>query len=468
MQTRPNVLLIATDHWPGSLMRCAGHSIHTPTLDALAQSGVRFTSAYSECPVCIPARRTLMTGMSPQGHGMNAYQEGCPLPAVTTLAQAFRDNGYQAHAVGKLHVHPQRDRIGFDDALIDEEGRAIGSMEQDDYEIFLSENGAVGQRFAGGMGNNRYLWRPWHLDERLHVTNWASQSMSRIIKHRDPTRPAFWYLSYSHPHPPLAPLQSYLDMYSDLPIPEPHYGSWVRPLPKHDAWDERNIQDVRRAFYALCTHIDHQLRVVVGTLREEGVLDNTIIMFTSDHGDMLGNHNQWGKCVFYEDSANVPMIVLGTKGDTRVPAGKTDARVVGLSDVMPTLLTLAGLDVPSSVEGQFMLSETPRDMLYGEHGQGPSGTRMIRAGEHKLIYHPGDNRGQLFHIATDPLEKSDISTGPRTAPILREMKKMLMENLSPEDQAQWVKDGVLVGDTSPRDERRAPDQRHLGSQRGLH
>src|SRR5690606_6356705 len=126
---------------------------------------------------------------------------------------------------------------------------------------------------------------------------WASHQMARTIQRRDPTRPGFWYLAYSHPHPPLEPLQEYLDLYGDVEIDEPFCGDWVENSDDlvHTRSEARyfntaQVRAARRAFYALCTHIDHQLRVVIGTLREEGVLNNTIIMFSSDHGDMLGNH----------------------------------------------------------------------------------------------------------------------------------------------------------------------------------
>lgn len=156
---KPHVLLINVDHWPGVLLGRAGHPvIQTPTLDQLALNGVLFTNAYSECPVCIPARRTLMTGTLPRTHGDRVYHPGFPMPTRTTLAQAFRNAGYQAQAVGKLHVYPPRDRIGFDDVLLTEEGRTEAGT-TDDYEIFLGERGYPGQYFAHGLGNNAYLTR---------------------------------------------------------------------------------------------------------------------------------------------------------------------------------------------------------------------------------------------------------------------------------------------------------------------
>ena len=137
---RPNILLITVDQWPGHLLGAAGHPvIQTPTLDELCRNGRRFTNAQSECPICVPARRTLMTGASPRRHGDRVYDDQLAMPAET-LAAAFTSAGYQTQGVGKLHVFPQRDRIGFEDVQLEEEGRAqYGVM--DDYEIWLGDKG---------------------------------------------------------------------------------------------------------------------------------------------------------------------------------------------------------------------------------------------------------------------------------------------------------------------------------------
>ena len=129
---QPNVLLVTMDQWPGKLMGAAGHpAVLTPTLDHLARLGTRYPRAYSECPVCIPARRTLMTGTAPRTHGDRVFLPAATMPNLPTLAQTFRDAGYQAYAVGKLHVYPQRDRVGFDDVLLAEEGRPhLGAIDE--------------------------------------------------------------------------------------------------------------------------------------------------------------------------------------------------------------------------------------------------------------------------------------------------------------------------------------------------
>ena len=454
MAERANVLLISTDHWPGHLLGIAGHPcIQTPTLDQLARNGVRFTRAYSECPICIPARRTLMTGTTPRTHGDRVYKDRLPMPELPTLAQSFREAGYQAHAVGKLHVYPQRNRIGFDDVILGEEGRLQFGV-VDDYELFLGDMGYAGQQFFHGMGNNEYVNRPWHLPEECHVTTWATRQMVRTIQRRDPTRPGFWFLSYCHPHPPLAPLQCYLDIYREMQVDTPSTGEWAdvpESLPfllrsrvvRGEHFTDVQIRSARRAFYALCTQIDHQLRVVIGSLREQGILENTIILFTADHGDMLGKHGLWAKSLFFEESAQVPMILTGPLGDGRVGCDRVDERLVGWQDVMPTLLELAGIEIPESVDGRSMLGER-REYFYGEHGEGKRANRMVHDGRHKLIYYPAGNRAQLFDLKEDPDELTDLSGSTDYASVRQRLEELLIGELYGGDEG-WVEDGKLVG-----------------------
>lgn len=471
-----NVLLICTDHWPASLLGSAGHpNILSPTLDQLAASGTRFTNAYSECPICIPARRTLMTGCSPQAQGDRSYKGTSLMPDLPTVAQTFRDAGYQAFASGKLHVYPQRNRIGFDEVMLGEEGRTQFGV-TDDYETFLGDRGFAGQQFTNGMCNNDYLYRPWHLPEECHITNWTTHQMTRFIQRRDPRKPGFYYLSYCHPHPPLNPLADYLDMYRDVDPGLPTIGGWAAntaSLPER-LKNERNQDNplsnhqllwARRAFYALCTHIDHQIRVVIGTLASEGLLDDTVICFTSDHGDMLGNHRLWGKSLFYEDSANVPMIVLGANGDDRVGHHRVDDRLVGWQDVMPTMLDLAGVSIPATCTGISMVGNETRSTLYGEINENASATRMIRDERHKLIYYPMGNVVQLFDLKEDPRECINVAESKDYVDVRRRLTDQLIQEFYGGDE-DWVKDGHLVG--LPDIPYEPSPNRGLTGQRGSH
>lgn len=476
MPDRPHVLLITTDHWPASLLGIAGHpDVQTPTLDQLARNGVRFTNAYSECPVCIPARRSLMTGVPPRLHGDRTFQTTLPMPDLPTLPQVFRDAGYQAFAVGKIHVYPQRARIGFDDVRLCEEGRPQWGV-VDDYEVYLGDQGFAGRGYDHGMSNNEYTVRPWHLPEDTHVTNWTTRELCRVIRRRDPTRPGFWYLSYTHPHPPLVPPQVFLDMYRDVDVALPKWGSWAESfdaLPyrlqlQRNGWHverKAEVQTALRGFYALCTHIDFQLRTVIGTLREEGLLDDAIILFSADHGDMLGQHGLWAKRLYFENSANVPMILVGTAGDRRVGHHRVDDRLVGWQDIMPTLLDLAGIEIPETVAGLSMVGERRREWLYGECNEGPTAARMIRQGRYKLLYYPVGNRFQLFDLENDPEELTDLSADAASAPVLEELTARLIGELYGSD-LDWLRDGRLVG---LPDQRSEPEpNRGLSLQRGIH
>ncbi|MBJ3774633.1 sulfatase-like hydrolase/transferase [Acuticoccus sp. 2012] len=472
-EKRPNVLLIAVDQWPGHLFGYRGHhAIETPTIDQLARNGAIYPRAYSECPICIPARRTLMTGTSPRTHGDRLFQPAAPMPDLPTLAGTFQAAGYQTAAVGKIHAFPPRARIGFEEALIAEEGRPqLGAV--DDHDLYLSDRGFTGKQFMHGMSNNDYGWRTWHLPEDCHVTNWTTFAMCRTIKRRDPTRPAFWHLSYTQPHPPIVPLAAYLERYTRREMPAALSAPWGDDVPYalqavRGYWDQLpsdRLADVRRAFYALCTHIDAQLRLVIGTLREEAVLDDTIILFCGDHGDMLGDFGLYAKRLMYEGSANVPMILIPAKGDRRVAPGTTDMRLVGLQDVMPTLLDLAGVHVPQTCDGLPMTGEARRETLYGEALEGSRATRMMHDGRHKLIWYPTGNVVQLFDLEEDPDERVDRAGDPAYGAVEARLTERLIGELYGVDGG-LAEAGRLVGTPA---ERYVPvPNRGLSGQRGLH
>ena len=472
---RPNVLMICVDHWPGRLQAGLGHPvIQTPTLDQLSRNGVTFTNAYSTTPTCIPARRELMTGTFSPTHGDRVFSERMPMPDLPTMAQTFRDAGYQAYSVGKLHVCPQRDRIGFDDALINEEGRHHLGLGADDFELFLAEQGYPGAELVHAMCNNDYMTRPWHLPEHCHPTNWTAREMCKVIKRRDPTRPAFWYMSFNHPHPPMTPLRDYMDIYRNVDVDMPVMGEWaqdfdsmpyalrsrqLRMLPQTD--DE--IRMARQAFYALCTHIDHQMRLVLGMLSEEGLMDNTIIVFTCDHGDMLGNHGLWAKSNLHEDSAKIPLILVPTAEYAEVGRRVVDDRLATLGDVMPTVLDMCGIPVPETCEGLSLVGEERRDLLYGEHSENDAANRMMHDGRHKLIYYPVGNRFQLFDLETDPDELRDRSEDAAYADVRERLTAELVKRLYGDD-LRYVKDGRLVG--VPDKEYTPEANRRLSGQRG--
>ena len=473
---RPNVLLMCVDHWPGPLMGAAGHErILTPTLDRLADNGVLFTRAYTTTPTCIPARRAVMTGTTAQTHGDRVFNEHLRMsPDLPTLPQVFRESGYQCYAVGKLHVYPQRDRIGFDDVILCEEGRHHLGGDPDDFELFLQREGYAGQELTHAMGNNEYFTRPWHLPEYCHPTNWTVREMCRMIQRRDPTRPAFWYCSFIAPHPPITPPRDYFDMYHRLGVAEPFVGDWAADvddfpyaLKQHrDKFSPLSAAEAdlaRKGFYAQCTYIDHQMRLLIGMLREAGLIDNTIVMFIGDHGDMLGNHNLWCKPPMHEWSARVPMILEPTAAYDRIGHHQRDDRLAALRDVMPTLLDLCGIPIPETVEGQSLMSDVRRDHLYCEHFEDDRAMRMVRDERYKLIWYPTGNRVQVFDLENDPNEMRDLANMPAHADAQGRLTDLMVRNLYGGDLV-WARDGKLVG--MPDREYSPQPNRGLAGQRG--
>lgn len=467
-----NILLICTDHWAASFLGCSGHpAVMTPTLDYMAGNGIRFENYYSECPVCIPARRTMMTSLSPRSHGDRVYSGRMEMPNAPTLAQTLRNSGYQTYAVGKLHVYPQRDRIGFDDVILQEEGRyEYGSV--DDYQIWLGEHGFTGAEFLHGMGNNTYYTRTWHLPEETHPTTWATLQMMKQIKRRDPRKPSFFYMSYQFPHPPLVPLSVFWDKYKDEEIDAPRYGDWEESeeifrlfRESESIYSEKEIRMARRAFYAQCTHIDYQIRLLIGTLRECGILDDTVILFTSDHGDMLFDHHMVAKRAFYENSANIPLIVYGKPiTDKYGKKGCIQSQLGAHVDLMPTILDICDIPAPDGMEGFSLFSDQTRDYLYGEVGDGIKATRMIHDGRYKMIYYPYGNVTQLFDLLNDPMEKHNLVTEKPDK--VNQLTQLLIEELYGEDLL-WLKEGKLKG-IPVRDENRGKTDYGLVNQRGYH
>ncbi|MCB1491066.1 MAG: sulfatase-like hydrolase/transferase [Rhodobiaceae bacterium] len=469
----PHVMLVTVDQWPGSLLGFAGRGdIDTPTLDQIARNGVWFPNAHSECPICIPARRSMMTGTAPRDHGDRVFQPSLPKPDLPHMADVFRAAGYQTGSVGKQHVFPPRDRIGFEESMLYEEGRPqLGGP--DDWDLALSDRGYAGLGYAHGLSNNGYEFRPWHLPEDLHPTVWLARQMCRMIQRRDPTRPQFWHLSFNFPHPPIVPLESYLAMYAGRDIEPAVTGDWAASLPPalqrvRNAWPTltpERLAEVRRAFYAQCTLIDHQLRLVIGTLREQLLLDDTILLFTSDHGDMLGDHGLYAKRIMNRGSVSVPMLLMDTAAGGRARPGSVDTRLAAMQDIMPTLLDLAGIPCPDTCTGRSLVSDPPRETLYCEALEGQAAMRMVTDGRWKLIWYPAGNHLHLFDTESDPNETRNLADKAEYRPHVDRLSGVLAGELYGADLA-FVDGGRLVG-IAAEPVTPGPD-RGLSGQRGIH
>ena len=367
----------------GDCLEHLGHPVvETPFLTELAGQGVTFTHAYTSCPSCIATRASIITGMSPSNTGRLGYRDGVPWRYSNTLMECLRNSGYQTINVGKTHFHPQRACMGYEvNELYDTQ--KFDPWFDSDYNKWLRQmtNGALVDS-ATDLGPNSIVAQPWVHAENLHSSAWVGTKAIEHLERRDPSRPFFMALNFHRPHPPYDPPQSFFDRYADCELPEIPVGDWAKKFDKpatdlvaHAGRVDKRMHDrTRRAYYALMTHIDYQLgRVLRWMLRFGHCIDNTMIVFGSDHGEMLGDHHLWRKMNGFEGSAKVPLIVrmpLTMKG---VPRNVRDDRTVILEDMMPTFLEEAGVPIPRTVEGQSFVAGAARRERFpvaGLHARG--------------------------------------------------------------------------------------------------
>ncbi|MDY2941894.1 MAG: arylsulfatase [Varibaculum sp.] len=468
---RMNIILLCVDQMRGDAMSCAGNEIvETPYLDMLAASGTRFTHAYSATPTCVPARVALFTGQSQEHHGRVGYTEGVPFGQAypVTMQGELRKAGYQTQAIGKMHVYPERERAGFDDVRLHdgflhyarrEHGRNLALI--DDYLPWLQRQPgmAAAAETDHGVGCNSIVARPWDKPEAYHPTNWVMSEAIDWLYRRDTTDPFFLYLSWHRPHAPYDPPQWAYDQYRDTEIPDPPVGEWTHVWDAYrrdgDAEAKYGVQrpEVRaraiRAYYGLITHIDTQINRLMEALNDFDLLGNTAFVFVSDHGDMLGDHNFYRKSVGYEGSAHVPFIVK-LPGEHTVA---TSDAVVELRDVMPTVLDIAGVPVPDSVDGRSVLPlmrETPepqwRTQIHGEHfyeAFGEESMQWVTDGKYKFIWFSGSGIEQYFDLTNDPEELHNLVDAPEWHDTVALWRARLVSYLEGREEG-FVRDGALV------------------------
>ncbi len=450
MPERPNIVLIMADQWRGDCLGCAGHPVvETPHLDHLAMQGVRFTQAYTATPSCIAARAALFTGMSQRNHGRVGYKDGVPWTYERTLAGEVAAAGYHTQAVGKMHVWPARNLMGFHNVVLHDgylhcERKASHNYDLvDDYMSWLRMKiGADADMVPHGLNCNSWVARPWPYSEEVHPTTYVTTMGIDFLRRRDPTKPFFLYLSYHRPHPPLDPPQAFFDQYIHQTFPPVPMGDWADQQAKMQGIDgatgfmgERQLHRARAAYYAQITHIDHQIGRLKEYLFEHEVLDNTMFLFTSDHGELLGDHNLFRKVLPYDGSTRVPLIVTPPRAWKWKPAQTVDA-VVELRDILPTILEACGAAIPESVDGQSVLglcrgeATEWRTYLHGEHAAGQASNHWITDGKCKYAWFSQTGREQFFNLASDPQELEDLIDDPGSQERIGRFRQWLIEELT--------------------------------------
>lgn len=421
--TTPNILLMMVDQMRWDAMGCAGNPhIQTPGLDRLAREGVRFAQSYSPVPVCIPARHGMLTGQRCAVHGRHNNMVPKPEPQLPYLAEILGLAGYRTHAIGKMHFRPVRRHHGFQRMQLMEE---IPDWRADDeYLLYLKENGYGDVREVHGIRNILYhLPQVSVIPEEHHGSTWVADRTIDFLRNND-GRPFFLFSSWIAPHPPWNTPEPFASMYDPDTLPLPV--SWDRDpatLPPSVARQTQNpdvrdaspemLRRIKALYYGNISLIDKGVGRILDTLDELGLSGNTLVIFTTDHGEMLGDQHAFQKNNPYEPAAHIPFLA---RLPGRLAAGSVCNDLVSLLDVMPTCLDLAGVSYPwePTLPGASILGRPggglaqSRDNLVIEYGLNSSRWLSLRRGSWRYSYYLLGGWEELYNLEDDPHELRNL------------------------------------------------------------
>ncbi len=436
---KPNIVFILTDQQRiDTIAACGFDYMETPNLDRLVRAGTYFNNMYVPSPSCSPSRASLFSGVYPHTNGVFRNDEPWTYCWVSELAEA----GYRCVNVGKMHTMPIEGAFGF------HERHVVENKDRDHPDLpFYLDNWDKALKIRGIDKPSRVSYRSradyrdrlgafvWGLPEDLHPDVFVAQTACWWLERYNGDEPFFLQIGFPGPHPPYDPTQDYLDRYLDKPLPEPirDYDLDAHPLPlrelrqnhydnDHDAIvhlpkpSKEQLHRQRAHYYANVSMIDTQIGAILDALEQRGVLDNTVIVFSSDHGDCLNDHGFSQKWNMYEQSVRVPALV---SWPGHVAQGHRVDDPVSLMDIGPTILKLAGARVPCWMEAESLcgfLNAAPdarRLRVFCEHADDKilEKTRfmtMVREGRWKLVHFVDHAQGQLFDLEADPGERVNL------------------------------------------------------------
>ncbi|MCL5269029.1 MAG: sulfatase-like hydrolase/transferase, partial [bacterium] len=475
MTGRPNILHLFVDQQRADTIAALGNPvIKTPSLDRLCAMGTAFTSAYSPSPVCISARCSMIYGQYPLHTGC---YENTAMPADATASPDGRQTfmgvlteaGYRTHGIGKCHFNPNGHGLrGFQSRERQEEGGH--GAEVDEYSKFLYDQGWRHVLEPHGVrGEMYYIPQPSQLPARLHPTQWiGDRAIDFIDGQAGKTEPWYLFSSFIHPHPPFTPPNPWHKIYRAPLMPLPSVPQDAETLltcinriqnryKYRDQGIDRNLLRNQKAFYYACiSFIDFQIGRILAALEKNGQLENTLILFTSDHGEHLGDNNCFGKRSMHDAASRVPMIAC-LPG--RFAAGARCVAPASLVDVAPTFLSAAGAELKTQDRKSVDLADLAagtagREMVFAQHAwpglvTAPAADRetlremcedravaraatsqyMAVSREWKYFYSAADQREFLFDRVGDPRETRNRAGLVFCADAQRRMKVALIEHL---------------------------------------
>jgi arylsulfatase len=436
----PNILWITTDQQRWNTIQTLGNEyVHTPNLDKLVEDGVSFLNAHCQSTVCTPSRASFLTGMYPSTvraskNGAAEWPEAAPL-----ISAILNQAGYDCGLSGKLHLSTAMANLP--------EKRPLN----DGYRMYHFSH-SPGQ---GGSSNDYLVWledqgynyrelkkKNGYIPAELHQTTWCTSMAIEFMEERR-ENPWFFSVNIYDPHGPFDPPQEYIDRYNIKDLPGPLVNEsdieeksklndvLFQSKPRKYSEEENNLRQAK--YWAQIDLIDENIERLLTSLKETGQLDNTLIIFTSDHGEMLGDHGLTGKgCRFYEGLVRIPLIFIYPD---KFKQNLQSEALVELVDIVPTLLELAGLPVPDRIQGKSLLpiltgqesADHHRDFvrcefydaLYPNPNSGYENAfgTMIKTDRYKLSVYHGFQHGELFDLQKDPGEYKNLWDEPDYAGI---------------------------------------------------
>lgn len=452
----PNIILIMADQMAaGPLPAYGGKVVKSPHLDRLAEQGVVFDNAYCNSPICAPSRFSMLSGRLPTSIG--AFDNASEFAAsVPTLAHYLCAAGYRTILAGKMHFIGPDQLHGYEERLVTDIYPA---------DFAWTPNWLAGPRDRPSGISMRNVTqaglcvRSLQMDYDDEVEFWANQKLYDLAREPE-QKPFFMTVSFSHPHPPFTIGTAHWGRYRDDEIDLPA----VAPIPVaerdiHSQWlhashgadlqtiTETHLRNARHAYYGMISYVDDKVGRLLSTLRECNMRDNTVVIFTSDHGEMLGERGMWYKQSFFEPSVRVPLIVSAPGADSAT-RGRHVETPVSLVDLMPTLVDLTG----ATPEWADAIDGTSFAPLIAGHASGPDDrqvvaeytdmgviapARMIRRGDFKLIYTHG-HPAQLYNLRNDPQELRNLSGQSDLASLEADLLNRLLAQWDPEAVYQQI------------------------------
>lgn len=456
---RPNIILIMTDQQRYDTIAALGYPyVETPNLDRMVQEGTTFTNCHITAASCVPCRASLFKGYYP--HTTGVLRNGQPWGR--TWVEDLAASGYRCVNIGKMHTIPYNADAGFHERYVVENKDRY--MEErwyfDEWDKALAAHGLVKQQREIYRKRDDYKDRlgafEWELPEHLHSDVFVGNMASWWVDTYPPTEPLFLQVGFPGPHPPYDPTPEMAQKYlgrNDLPCPQPTDDELDRlPSPfkekrQHDvevdhdsvAWSldpsEDQIHRLWAHYLANVEMIDKKIGDLLASLKRHGYLDNAVVFFCSDHGDCMGDHGLIQKWSMYEEITRVPLIAWSPG---RFEADKRVDDLCQLFDLGPTILELAGCDVPQSYEAESLLAAmegrdwTPRDHVFCEQAgdvnlTGASFITMVRSSTHKLVHFHGIDEGQLFDLEADPGEVNTLWDSPEYQSVKSDLLDVMRE-----------------------------------------